>query len=131
MPSLEINKNTRKLDGLDHLASMCGVFCETQKKKSGIKEEINKYATLITSTGLKFDSFWTMHAHEMPDLASVVRVFNVICGTSVPSEASFSIANFIERKERSSLSNNNLRYTCFMVLRNNIDLNKLIESLID
>ena len=44
-------------------------------------------------------------------LASAVRKYCIIPASSVAVESAFSEANFIQRKERSSLSSKNLRYT--------------------
>jgi hypothetical protein len=44
-------------------------------------------------------------------LASAVRKYCIIPASSIAVESAFSEANFIQRKERSSLSSKNLRFT--------------------
>jgi hypothetical protein len=50
--------------------------------------------------------------------ATIVRKYCIIPSSSVPSESAFSVANFIQRKERNSLSSKCIKYS--MVLRDRI-----------
>ena len=49
-----------------------------------------------------------------PILTAFVRRYSLIPAASVPSEAAFSIANFIQRKERSVMSSKMLRISMIM-----------------
>ena len=53
-------------------------------------------------------------------------MYNIIPASSVPSEVSFSIANYIERKERSRLAPKTLEMS--MVTRKMEILDKLLEN---
>ena len=48
---------------------------------------------------------------KIPQLALLAKKLNIISASSVPSESQFSIAGYINRKERSSLSTANFRYS--------------------
>ena len=105
---------------MDHLLGICLVAKPPVHKTSKetivwtIEQELGYYATTGTLKQ-KFESYWYMNQHRMPVLASLVRRFCLSPATSVASEASFSCANYIQRKQRFSLSPTNLCYT--MVLR--------------
>ncbi|CAF1510336.1 unnamed protein product [Didymodactylos carnosus] len=79
-------------------------------KTMTLDEEISNYIKLAKSVD-NFQEFWVVNAKQLPRLANLVRRVNVIPAT----EAFFSIANFIQRKQRSSLSLQTLRY--LLVLR--------------
>ncbi len=79
-----------------------------------IQQELGYYATTGTPKQ-NFEPYWNMNQHKMHILASMVRRFCLSPATSVASETSFSCANYIQRKQRSSLSPTNLCYT--MLLR--------------
>jgi hypothetical protein len=76
-----------------------------------IEEELNYFKKKISNNTLDFSNFWKKHATYLPMLASEVRKVCFIAASSVASESSFSEANFIQRKERSSLSSKNLRFS--------------------
>ncbi len=40
-----------------------------------------------------------------------MKKINIISATSAPSESAFSVAGYIQRRERSRLSSQNLRYS--------------------
>ena len=46
----------------------------------------------------------------MPLLSKLVRNYCITHASSVPSDSAFSMANYIQRKQRSSLSSKQLRY---------------------
>ena len=52
--------------------------------------------------------------------------FNIIPASSVPSEVSFSVANYIERKERSRLNPSTLKKTILTQQLDQID--SILES---
>lgn len=67
-----------------------------------IKEECAFYISSMGTSNLQ--KFWNLYQNKLPMLASVVRNVNIIPATSVASESAFSLANYVQRKERSSLS---------------------------
>ncbi len=72
-----------------------------------IQDEILNYKKQVLSNELDFSKFWKNNASYMPKLASDC----IIQASSVSVESSFSEANFIQRKERSSLSSKTLRHS--------------------
>ncbi len=79
-----------------------------------IEQKLGYYATTGTPKQ-NFESYWSSNQHKLPILSSLVRRFCISPATSVASESSFSYANYVQRKQRSSLSSTNLYYT--MLLR--------------
>lgn len=61
-----------------------------------------------------FASFWRKHSSALPILSRMARQFGPIPATSVPSESAFSVAGYVARKTRSSLSAKNLKYSMFL-----------------
>lgn len=113
--------NTR--NPLEKLAAVCGrVFnSSTMKKPMTLDEEISSYIKAAQGVD-NFQQFWTAHSKELPRLSLLVRQTNVIPVTSVASEALFSVASFLQRKQRASLSSRTLRY--LLVLKNRHVLEK-------
>lgn len=105
---------------IDYLLGICLVDKPPVPKtihktiKWTIQQELGYYATTATPKQT-LESYWETNQHKMPILVSLVRRFCISPATSVASEASFSKANYVQRKQRSSLSPINLCYT--MVLR--------------
>ncbi|CAF1520262.1 unnamed protein product [Rotaria sordida] len=79
-----------------------------------VKEEIAYYIDKVKNCTI-FEEFWRTHQMELPCLSVLVRSFNIRPATSVPSESLFSVAAYVNRKQRSSMSPNALRYS--MILR--------------
>ena len=86
-----------------------------------LDEEISNYIKAAKYAD-DFQQFWISHDQELPRLSSLVRQTNVIPATSISSEALFSVASFLQRKQRSSLSAKTLRY--LLVLKNRHVLEK-------
>ena len=63
----------------------------------------------------EFETFWNEKQTLLPILSSLVRRFSIIPATSVASESAFSLAGYINRKQRCSLSPTTIRY--LMVLK--------------
>jgi hypothetical protein len=80
-------------------------------EKNSIKVEIKEYKINLEKNILTFSSFWKTYSTQFPLLASQVRKYCIVPFSSVAVESSFSDANFLQRKERSSLSSKNLRYS--------------------
>jgi hypothetical protein len=83
-----------------------------------LEQELGYYATTSTSKQT-FDSYWDTYQNKLPLLAALIRRLCSSTASSVASEASFSSANYIQRKQRSSLSPSNL---CYSMLLRDADL---------
>ncbi len=53
---------------------------------------------------IKFSEYWCTHEEQLSLMSATVRRANIIPASSVPCESTFSVAGYIRRKERSSLS---------------------------
>ena len=117
---------TVKLNPLEKLAFICGrtISSSTVKKPITLDEEISCYIKAAKSAD-NFQEFWISRHKQLPRLSNLVRRTNVIPATSVASEALFSVASFLHRKQRSSLSSKTLRY--LLVLKNRRVLEKFEE----
>ena len=113
---------------MDYLLGICLVKKPPVPKtinktiKWTIQQELGYYATTGHSKQ-QFESYWNLNQHKIPILASMVRQFCSAPASSVASEASFSRANYVQRKQRSSLSPTNLGYT--MVLQDSEIIQRL------
>jgi hypothetical protein len=56
----------------------------------------------------EFRKFWYENKFKFSRLVEVVKKYSIIPASSVASESAFSEANYIQRKERASLSSKNL-----------------------
>jgi hypothetical protein len=100
----------------DKLKIMVGMSTSTkQSRPLAIDEELVLFSQSIQSFNGDFSSFWINHRARFSRLYRVAQRINIIAATSVPSESIFSIAGFIARKQRTSLSSSSLRY--LMVLK--------------
>ncbi len=82
---------------------------ESKTKPLTLKQEFSVYIT--TSKSLKdFKTYWDEKKALLPILSSYARRYNCIPTTSVASESAFSVAGYIDRKQRASLSTTTLRY---------------------
>lgn len=120
----------RKNDPLDLFLINCGVLSQTSLttvkppppptttsdtvRQRSIKEELAFYLDRVQGCQL-FQEFWCSNETELPHLAALVRAFNMRPASSVASESLFSVAGYVQRKQRSSLASKTLRYS--MVLR--------------
>jgi hypothetical protein len=80
-----------------------------KSKPLTIKQELSLYLSSCKQTD-EFEKFWDEKQHILPTLFSFVCRYSIIPATSVASESAFSIAGYIDRKQRSSLSSTTLRY---------------------
>ncbi|CAF1412013.1 unnamed protein product [Adineta steineri] len=111
-----LNKNSYQLN--DFLAR-CGLPSHTTNStridtNKSITEELSHYMNKIDSS-TTFEDFWVANEKELPCLSVLVRSFNIRPVTSIPSESLFSIAAYVNRKQRCSLSPRTLMYS--MLLR--------------
>ena len=86
---------------------------------------MSDYVNLIKrSNSISFGEFWRSNCNRFKFFSIVyVKYYSIILAFSVSDESSFSKANFLQRKERSSLSSENLRYT--MILKQKKALQEL------
>ena len=91
------------------------IISSVQIKKLTAREEIATYkAILVKENVTDIGPFWNKHCKNLPLLASLVRKYSIIPASSVASESAFSVANFIQRKERSSLSSKTLKQSIIL-----------------
>lgn len=122
-------KITNKFDLFTRLCGLSGPMNRTVGKILTIDEEISHYVKAVQA-GDDFQAFWCQYRKKFTRLSSIVRRINVIPATSVPSEAAFSIAGYINRKQRSSLSPMSIRYSMVLKDRHLIDKLKRTSSTI-
>jgi hypothetical protein len=67
-----------------------------------------------------FSQFWCANRLSFPRLVPLVYRYCIIPATSVSSESAFSIAGFIARKQRASLSSRALRHLLVLKYRKNL-----------
>lgn len=116
----------RTISELDELASMCGYeesISPNKKNELTIKEELAHYIYSINESENSFSEYWKQKQKIIPLLSSQVRKYCAIPASSVASESSFSIANYIQRKERSSLSSRNSRYSIILKQMSKVKIN--------
>ena len=101
---------------LDQLAKASGFedFNNSKNKDLSLEQEINYHLSSYSKCE-NFSNYWFANKDKLPILSNLVKRYCIIPASSVASESAFSIANFIQRKERSALSSKNLRYS--IVLR--------------
>ena len=100
----------------DKLKIMVGMPMSTKPSRPlTIDEELVLFSQSIQSFNGDFSSFWINHRARFSRLYRIAQRINIIAATSVPSESIFSIAGFIARKQRTSLSSSSLRH--LMVLK--------------
>lgn len=117
------SKNNSHINSLLNFAGFVNNDSSNTKKLTYSDELI---AYLASEKTKSFKAFWNEHKNEWPILADFIRKLNIMTATSVPSESSFSIAGYAERKQRSRLSAKNLKYS--MVVRDKDKLEKLIKK---
>jgi len=103
-----------KSSALQKLALLCGhninlTTSTASKRPMTIDEELSAYIEAARSA-TSFQEFWVNHHKSLPRLARLVRRVCIIPASSVASERLFSIGSFLNRKQRSSLSSQTLRY---------------------
>ncbi len=114
------------LNPFQRLAVLCGHSRSTTiQNEMSVDEEISGYIN-VTGSATSFSAFWCLYEKQFPRLAKLVRRINVIPATSVSSESLFSVASFLQRKQRASLSSTTLRY--LLVLKNRHILEKLEQN---
>lgn len=78
-----------------------------------IEQEIGLYVSSIDDS-TEFQVFWNTFDHRLPKLAKLARRYCIIAATSVASESAFSVAGYLQRKQRASLAPKTLR-SCMLL----------------
>ena len=105
------------LNSLTMLYKSCGLSLKSitdNSKQWTVKEEVCHYLSTLNQNHT-FAEYWKNNKTRLPILSSIALRYNIICPTSISSESAFSISGFIQRKNRSSLTPETLRYS--MLLR--------------
>ncbi|CAF0917002.1 unnamed protein product [Adineta steineri] len=117
-----INKSSQSLT--EKLKMMVGISTTVRTTRPpSIDDEIVLFIQAIQAFSGSFSTFWLQYRGRFTRLYRVALRVNIIPATSVPSETIFSIAGFISRKQRSSLSSTSLRH--LMVLKESHKLEQL------
>lgn len=100
---------------LDRFAELCYTPTNDQNDSHlDINREFNLYMSTYSQSD-DFSKYWQTFSSKLPILTCFVKSYSIIPASSVASESAFSIANYIQRKERSNLSSKMLQYS--MILR--------------
>ena len=104
-------------DRLKLFRAKCGIIDESQEpvktKVLTFRQELTRFESLDKADHL-FRTFWKKHENSLPMLSKLARRYGCVPASSVPSESSFSVAGYVVRKTRSSLSAKNLKYSMFL-----------------
>lgn len=108
----------------DKLRAMLGMPINTRQTRTlSAEDELVLFTQLICSFKSNFSAFWIQHRERFPRLYRIAQRVNIIPATSVPSESVFSVAGYVARKQRTSLSSTSLRH--LMVLKESYRLKEL------
>ncbi|CAF4764353.1 unnamed protein product [Rotaria socialis] len=100
----------------DKLKTVVGMSTNVKPSRSlSAEDELILFTQVIQSFKGDFSSFWIQYRERFSRLYKVAQRVNIIPATSVPSESIFSIAGYVARKQRTSLSSTSLRH--LMVLK--------------
>jgi len=91
--------------------------CTTMSMSIDVEIALFINANKINQT---FGQFWSANHLLFPRLVTLVHCYSLVPATSVCSESAFSIAGFIARKQRSSLSSRSLRHLLVLKYRKNL-----------
>lgn len=121
-PSSAIGKSRSSLT--DRLKIMLGMSTnDISTKPLSAEEELVLFNQAIHSFRGDFACFWLEHREKFARLYRIALRVNIIPATSVASESTFSVAGYVARKQRASLSSTSLRQ--LMVLKESYRLNDL------
>ena len=108
----------------DKLRAMLGMSINIRQTRTvSAEDELVLFIQLIHSFKSNFSAFWTKYRERFPRLYRVAQRVNIIAATSVPSESVFSVAGYVSRKQRTSLSSTSLCH--LMVLKESYRLKEL------
>ena len=121
------NNLSKNINPLDQFVKDFGEIEEeiSISKNNTIKDEVLNYETLCKNFKGTFSEFWTTNQKNFPKLTSLVMKISIIQASSVPSESTFSVSGYVQRKERHSLSSRNLKFT--MLAREITQVKKILE----
>jgi hypothetical protein len=121
-PSSVVTKTSQTLT--EKLKIMVGMPEKVKASKSfTVEDELVLFTQAVQSFKSDFSSFWLQYRERFTRLFRVAQRVNIIPATSVASESVFSIAGFVARKQRTSLSSKSLRH--LMVLKESHRLDAL------
>jgi hypothetical protein len=130
--ALVVNPSQQRInDPLDLFLAKCGVSTDASLtitnpiRQRSAKEELAFFLDRVQGYE-SFEEFWNTYQYDLPSMAALVRAYSIRSASSVASESLFSIAGYVQRKQRSSLAANTLRYS--MALRDRSVLASLISS---
>ena len=110
----------------DKLKEMVGMSITARPARSlSVEDELVLFIQAVQAFKGAFSSFWLQFRGRFGRLYRIALRVNIIPATSVASESIFSIAGYITRKQRSSLSSKSLRQ--LMVLKESHKLDVLRE----
>jgi hypothetical protein len=109
----------RALTPVDHFLNECGLSSissttTNSRHRRSPRQEIAFYVDRVKDYD-SFEKFWNRYKNDLPRMVDLVRSYNMRPATSVASEGLFSTANYVQRKQRSSLAPKTLKYS--MLLR--------------
>ena len=118
---------------LDQFTQLCGLAPTTTTSSQPAMLRIPTYDEELSlyvaeaKQGDDFQTFWSTHNGQLPRLSELARRYCLIPTSSVASEAAFSRAGYIQRKQRSSLSPKALQQS--MLLQDRQLIERLESSL--
>lgn len=126
--AMRLSSSSVTQSNIDSLFSLCGIELSLANTPSiqnslSIDEEIGYYISSInTNPEIKFSRFWTNNEKKIPIMSAIVRRISIIPASSVPCESMFSVAGYIRRKERCSLSPRTIKYSLVLKDRQKLAL---------
>jgi hypothetical protein len=109
--------NTSAAERLKLFRAKCGIVEQepipTKSKTLTLRQEVARFESL-DKTEYSFATFWKKYECTLPLLSKMARRYGSVSASSVPSESSFSVAGYTARKNRSSLTAKNLKYSMFL-----------------
>lgn len=112
--AMQLTQNNAKCKGFDSLFQLCGLekaSPATKTKTPTIRQEIAIYKNIMKNQNhcVEIGYFWN-NQKDLNLLSEIANHFLIIMATSVASESTFSLTGFLQRKERSALSAEWLKY---------------------
>ena len=118
IPNQQQRSNNTKPDksamfNLIHLVGLKQNEILAPEKKESHVMELKKFKTIIKPSA-NLEDFWNQNKTVLPRLYSLTKQYCAMCGASVPSESAFSIAGFINRKQRAAMCPNMIKWSMFL-----------------
>ncbi|CAF3985596.1 unnamed protein product [Rotaria sp. Silwood1] len=113
----------------DKLKNMVGISTNVKLSSSlTIEHELVLFSQAIQSFESDFSSFWLQYRDRFSRLYRIALRVSIIPATSVPSESIFSVAGYVARKQRASLSSKSLRHLMVLKERHRLDALRTISD---